>query len=135
MPCPNPTEILEIELTLDERFRAYSLCKQNQDLGAGRLIMEWLRPLTVNQVLTTRVETFLDCHTIPDAKSEFLLRKHFSAVQSALQLAWGEIDNECRGFCVIESIEMSDTGWHLKALISPKLLTDPIPACGHCGLG
>ena len=135
MPCKDITDTLEILVSPDDRVVEYSLRKKTcgGEVGSESLIAKWLRKRTVDQVLQTSAEDLIASHPGMSELREFLVVKHFLAVQAGLAVMLGHDAGSVDNYCTVDAIEQGPEGIRLTALIKVDGITSRIEACsGGC---
>ena len=134
MPCNDITDSLKILIDHDSRFIKYALRKKTcgGEIGRKALIGKWLKNKSADDILNTSVATVLKDHPTRSDVREYMIIKHFLAVQSGLAILLGKSAGGVKDYCRIESIEYGPEGVLLKAEIEVKGMTDEIKACGNC---
>jgi hypothetical protein len=127
--------MLRIRITLDERLDKYRLDKLSCGgaVGQGAMILPWLKGRSVNDILATGVNDFLQQNPAGDDIEEFLFIKHFLAVRQGLLVMIGVESGSKADWCVVDSVEHSPEGIVLRARLKVDGMTDEIKACsGGC---
>ena len=134
MPCGDITDTLKITLDDKERVSAYTLNKRTCGGAVGQeaLISDWLRNRPADEVLTVTSDVFLDAHHTTNQVQEYLLLKHFLAVQRGLAIMFGRQPGGVNDYCTVETIEHSPDGTELIAHLHSDAMTDEIKSCGRC---
>lgn len=78
------------------------------------------------------VNEFLSAFPVTDEVQEYLLLKHFFAVQSGIRILLGEETGRPDDFCAVESIEYHPDGIDLLAHLRIEAVTEQIQACNRC---
>ncbi|HWR81672.1 MAG TPA: hypothetical protein VN285_00055 [Candidatus Deferrimicrobium sp.] len=134
MPCGDVTDILTIAVDSQGVVKRYSLRKQTcgGEVGRQALIGKWLHGRPVEEVLATPSGDFVKSHPNVSGTWEYLLLKHFLAVQSGLAVALGRQPGGVSEPCVLESLTFDAEGLELTALIKSDAVTSKIQACRSC---
>ena len=115
-------------------MKDYFLAKRTcgQGVGAGNLLVEWLRGMSVEELLAYSAERFLDEHPIEDELEEFLSLKHLFAVQSVLEVLTGKEPGGKNDPCAAAEIAYENGDVVIDAQIAVDLVTEKIKSCGNC---
>jgi hypothetical protein len=134
MPCADVTEILRLQVDLEDRLVGYSLTKRTCGgaLGKEPLLLKWCGGLPARQVMDTTVDQFLDRYSSDDPVVEFVHLKHFIALRKGIAALIGEIAARPDDSIAIESIDYGPDGVDLVAHIKVDIVTKEIKACGRC---
>ena len=134
MPCHDITDTLKIHLDHDSRVVRYALRKKTcgGEVGRKSLIGKWLKGQDAEELLNVLPDTVLQAHSIKSDLREYLIIKHFLAVQSGLAVMLGRKGGGVDDYCSVESIEYGPEGIILTAQISVEGMTEEIKACRSC---
>lgn len=134
MPCNDITDKLKILLDHNDRVIKYALRKKTcgGEVGRKALIGKWLKNRPAEDVLDSSVEKILKAHPTKSDIQEYLIIKHFLAVQSGLAIMLGKRSGGLKDYCTVDSIEHGPEGILLNAEIDVEGMTDEIRACGNC---
>lgn len=134
MPCDNITETLKILINHNDCILKYSLRKQTcqGEIGHNFLLGEWIKKYSVQEILKIPLDTFLQQYSTQSITQEYLVLKHFLAIQSGLAVLTGKTSGSKNDFCTIESVAYDAQGILLTAEISVPAITKAIEACGNC---
>ena len=134
MPCHDITDTLKIRLDDQDRIIRYSLIKRSCGGAVGQksLIIKWLQNRSAEEVLGLTAEAILNAHPTRSHTWEYLLIKHFLAVQSGLAILLGRQSGSSSDSCTAEAIEYGPEGTTLTAHVRVDAMTDQIKACQSC---
>ena len=134
MPCADITDVLQIRIGHDNRITKYWLRKRSCGGVAGErsLIFEWMESHSAEGISRMPVNEFLSAFPVTDEVQEYLLLKHFFAVQSGIRILLGEETGRPDDFCAVESIEYHPDGIDLLAHLRIEAVTEQIQACNRC---
>lgn len=134
MPCSDITDVLKIQFDPDGHFLRYTLRKQTcgGEVGRKALITPWLKGKTAEEILAASLADVLTAHKTTSEFREFLIIKHFLAVQAALAVMLGRQAGGPSHFCQIDTIEYDERGTTLSAQIRLDVMTKEIKACNAC---
>ncbi len=134
MPCSDVTEILRIDLDPGDHLIDYSLTKLTCGgaLGKESLLKKWCGGLSTTEILSTSIDAFCTRYPTTDPVVEFVRLKHLLALQKGLRALTGEESSRPDDAIAVESIEYSQSGASLTALLKVDAVTDEIQACGRC---
>jgi hypothetical protein len=134
VPCHDITDTLKIRLDDQDRIVRYSLIKRSCGGAVGRraLIGRWLKNRSAGEVLSFSAEVFLSTQPTRSKTWQYLLIKHFLAVQSGLAILLGRQSGSSHDYCTAESIEYGPEGTTLIAHVRVDAMTDQIKACQSC---
>lgn len=134
MPCSDVTEILRIEIDSSDRLTDYSLTKLTCGgaLGKEALLKKWCGGLSTEEILSTSIDSFCTRFPTEDPVVEFVRLKHLLALQKGLRALIGVESSRPDDAISVESIEYSENGVTLSALLKIDAVTDEIRACGRC---
>lgn len=135
MPCNDVTDILKILLDNSDRVLKYTLIKKScgKRVGGRSLIINWLKGSRARDVIDTSSDTFLEAHKVSDPIEEYLMLKHFLAVQEGLSILFGENAGGVNNYCTVDTIRQGPNGLEIIAMIKSEMMTDQIKACAQCG--
>ena len=136
MPCHDITDTLKIQLDHDSRVIQYTLRKRTcgGEVGRESLIGGWLKGQRAEKLLSTRPEAVFQAYPTKSDLGQYLIVKHFLAVQSGLAVMLGRKEGGANDHCSVESIEYGPEGMVLTAQIGVEGMTEEIKACrGSCG--
>ncbi len=134
MPCADVTEILRIILDKDDCVVSYALNKLTcgGSVGTQSLVFDWIRDKHASDIVHESIENFLMHHPTEDIVEEFLMLKHFFAIQNGLKALLGYEDGGVQSPCMVDRILYSDSGIEFTARIKVNVLTEQIKSCGSC---
>lgn len=134
MPCSDVTEIIQVTLDNEDRLKDYYYSKRTcgQGVGAGNLLIEWVRGKSADEILAYDAERFLKEHPIEDELEEFLSLKHLFAIQSVLEVLVGKGPGGKDDPCAAAEITYDNGEIVMDGQIAVDLVTEKIKACGHC---
>ncbi len=134
MPCSDVTETMQVTIDADDRLKTYWLAKRScgQGVGAGSLLQDQLAGRSVDTLLNTDAEAYLNEFPIDDELEEFLSLKHFFAIQAALEVLTGKTAGGKDDACAAAEIAYEDGDTIIDALISIDVVTEKIKGCGNC---
>lgn len=134
MPCSDVTEVIQVTLDSVDRLKDYFLAKRTcgQGVGAGNLLIEWLRGKSVDELLTYSSDQFLNEHPIEDELEEFLSLKHLFAIQSVVEVLTGKEPGRKDDPCAAASVSYEDGDVIIDGVIAIDLVTEKIKSCGNC---
>ncbi|MFQ5499359.1 MAG: hypothetical protein ACE5FH_06775 [Candidatus Zixiibacteriota bacterium] len=131
MPCGDITDHLKIQFDSDSRILRYKLRKKScgGTVGSRAMIGRWIKLRTAEQVLSTTPREIMRLHPQTSDMQEYLVLKHFLAVQAALRMMLGIEPGRASDYCTIDSIEYGPEGTLLQAEIDVNGMTEEIKAC------
>lgn len=134
MPCADITDVLQLRIGHDNRIAKYWLRKRSCGGASGErsLIFDWLESQSADRIADMQVNEFLSAFPVADEVFEYLLLKHFFAVQSGVRILLGRETGRPDDFCAVESIEFHPDGIDLLAHLRIDAITDQIQACNRC---
>lgn len=136
MPCQDITDVLQLRIDDTGQLNKYWLRKRSCGgaVGERSLIFDWAQKQTSEAIVNMNVADFLrDFEQTDDEVYEYLLIKHFFAVQSGLAILLGKGTGTPTDFCTIDYIEHGPQGIDLVAYLRMDVITEQIQACGRCG--
>jgi len=134
MPCKDITDTLKILLDNDDRLVKYSLSKRTCGgaVGQKELIGDWLKGKTARELLGTGAADILDAVKPTEDVEEYLVLKHFFAVQIGVQIMLGLESGGKDDCCRVDTIHYGPKGMVLVAQLDVNGLTEQIKSCGGC---
>ena len=134
MPCVNATEVVKIWLDTEERLRLYTLQKQTCERGVGEpsLLLAKFAGRGIEEILAMHYRDCMQVHLVYSSVDEFLVRKHFDAVQSALRVYMGMEPGGPDDSCLAASIAIEEDTIRIECHLSPRLIPEDIQSCGPC---
>ncbi len=134
MPCMDVTEIVEIWLDAEERLMRYALHKQTcgRSVGEPSLLQAHLAGRTLEDILGMRPDAYIEAHSPCSPLEEFLVQKHFAAVQSALRVYMGREPGGPDDPCLAASIALEGDATRIEGHISIQITPGHIQPCGPC---
>jgi hypothetical protein len=131
MPCGDITEIIKINLDNENRIASYSLNKVSCQFAVWEesLIIDWAKNRTIDEILNTSLDTFLESRSADSETDTFMLTKHFESVRQALEVLSGASQGSLSDRCVIESINHGPDGTEMTAYININMNTKNIISC------
>jgi len=134
MPCSDITEVMQITIDADDRLKTYWLNKRScgQGVGAGSLLLDQLAGRSVDNLLITDAETYLNEFPVEDELLEFLSLKHFFAIQTVLEVLTGKTPGRKDDPCAAAEIAYENGDTIIDARISIDVVTEKIKGCGNC---
>ncbi len=125
---------MQVTIDAEDRLKAYWLAKRScgQGVGAGSLLLDQLAGRTVDTLLNTDAEDYLNEFPIEDELEEFLSLKHFFAIQSVLEVLTGKEAGRKDDACAAAEIAHEDGDTIIDARISIDAVTEKIKGCGNC---
>ncbi|MEZ5358142.1 MAG: hypothetical protein R3F48_04865 [Candidatus Zixiibacteriota bacterium] len=135
MPCSNITELIRVVLDEDDRLTDYRLIKRTCGAGVGgeKILINIFRDCAPCEIVDLDIETFVDRYPAEDDLGQFLMLKHFLALQGVLQVYTGGESGGVGEFCTVSGIGHEDGEVIIDAEIAVDAVTDKIQSCGHCG--
>ena len=131
MPCNDLTEKIKISLDNNNRVVNYSLTKRSCQFAVWdeSLIIEWVKNRSLDEILKTSLESFLEVNPINSDTEKSMLIKHFESIQHVLEIVAGKSEGTTADICVIESINCEPEGMKITAFINLRLKTKNVISC------
>ncbi|GMV99240.1 MAG: hypothetical protein AMXMBFR84_03790 [Candidatus Hydrogenedentota bacterium] len=139
MPCSDVTEIIQVTIDENDRLKDYFFSKRTcgQGVGAGNLLLAFMSNWSIDEILRADAEHVIDHYPFSDdidtELEEFLVLKHFFAVQSVLEVLTGRDAGGKESSCAAAEIAYEANGdIIITGQIDVDLVTEKIKACGNC---
>jgi hypothetical protein len=134
VPCHDVTELISLELDVDERLASYSLTKGTCSGGVGEaaLLLDLVKGRSLDEILTGDGELFDPETPFKSTVKEFLHYKHLVALRAALAALVGQESPYRDRVCELDQIDYGPDGVKIFGRIRVDLLTEEIKACGRC---
>ncbi|MFQ6007404.1 MAG: hypothetical protein ACE5K8_00480 [Candidatus Zixiibacteriota bacterium] len=101
-------------------------------VGQRSLISKWLKNRSAEEVLSLEPEVFLNAYPTKSKTWQYILLKHFLAVQSGLAILLGREPGGVTDYCTAEAVEYGPDGMTFTAQVRVDVMSDRIEACRSC---
>ncbi len=135
MPCGDITERVKLTINDNNRIDSYSLSKKTCGgaIGFESLLMKYISGQPIDKIIKTNKLLFSQTEFDDNEIEKYLRLKHFTAIQSVLNVYLGKSSGGANDSCAIAGIEYDGRNILIDADIKIDLTSDNVESCDHCG--
>ncbi|RKX20811.1 MAG: hypothetical protein DRP51_05165 [Candidatus Zixiibacteriota bacterium] len=135
MPCGDITERLKLTVDDNNCLDSYIFSKKTCGgaIGMESLLLDYIGGKSIETIIKSNELTFLQTNLAKEDIETYLRLKHFSAIQSVLNIYVGKSSGGANDICAIAGIEYDGGNTIIDAEIKINLLADNIESCDSCG--